>query len=71
MAQGGPATGLTETCESTSAADAKLAVWEYGLYTNSDDLRYDLKKPGFELKSTENFDDPWDEGDTRTNSCLG
>lgn len=65
LAQGGPATGLTETCESTSAADAKLAVWEYGLYTNSDDLRYDLKKPGFELESVENFDDPYREGDTR------
>ena len=31
--------GINETCESTNAADAKLAVWEYGLYTTADDLK--------------------------------
>ena len=66
LKQGGPATALTETCESTAADDAKLAVWEYGLYTNADDLRYDLKKPGFELQSTEEFPDPYREGDTNS-----
>jgi hypothetical protein len=48
LAQNGPAQGISETCESTNAADAKLSVWEYGLYTNSDGKRYDLKNPGFE-----------------------
>ena len=55
MAENGPAQMINETCESTSASDAKLAVWEYGLYTTSDDLRYDMKNPGFELKSEEEF----------------
>ena len=63
-AQGGPAQMLNETCESTSAADAKLAVWEYGLYTTSDDLRYDMKNPGFELRSEEEFTSPYDEDRT-------
>ena len=64
IAQGGPAQMLNETCESTSAADAKLAVWEYGLYTTADDLRYDMKNPGFELKSEEEFVSPYDEDRT-------
>ena len=61
LAMDGPAQGINEVCESTAAADAKLAVWEYGLYTTADDLRYDLKKPGFELKSDEEFPDPYNE----------
>ena len=64
MAMDGPAQGITEVCESTAAEDAKLAVWEYGLYTTADDLRYDLSKPGFELKSDEEFPDPYNEGST-------
>ena len=63
-AMDGPAQGITEVCESTAADDAKLAVWEYGLYTTADDLRYDLSKPGFELKSDEEFPDPYNEGST-------
>ena len=63
-AQNGPAQMLDETCESTSSADAKLAVWEYGLYTTADDLRYDTKNPGFELKSEEEFVSPYDEDRT-------
>ena len=55
---------MTEVCESTSADDAKLAVWEYGLYTTADDLRYDMKNPGFELKSEEEFQSPYDEDRT-------
>ena len=64
LAMDGPAQGINEVCESTAAADAKLAVWGYGLYTTADDLRYDLKKPGFELKSDEEFPDPYNEGST-------
>ncbi len=64
LTKGGPATGLTETCESTNAEEAKLSVWEYGLYTNSDGKRYDLKNPGFELRSTTEFQSPWDEDRT-------
>ena len=60
----GPAAGINETCESTNADDAKLSVWEYGLYTNSDGKRYDLKNPGFELKSLTEFQSPWDEDRT-------
>ncbi len=68
LAQNGPARGVQEKCESTNAADAKLAVWEYGLYTTSDDLRYDMKNPGFELKTEEEFTSPYD--DTRTESIY-
>jgi len=64
--QNGPAQGINETCESTNAADAKLSVWEYGLYTNSDGKRYDLKNPGFELKSTTEFQSPWNEDRTES-----
>ena len=60
------ALGVEESCESTNAADAKLAVWEYGLYTTSDDLRYDMKNPGFELKSDEEFQSPYDENRTES-----
>tara|TARA_B100001248_G_scaffold115151_1_gene86191 strand:- start:1280 stop:4441 length:3162 start_codon:yes stop_codon:yes gene_type:complete len=66
MAENGPAQMINETCESTSASDAKLAVWEYGLYTTSDDLRYDMKNPGFELKSEEEFQSPYDEDRTES-----
>ncbi len=64
LAQQGPAQGVQEKCESTSAADAKLAVWEYGLYTTADDLRYDMKNPGFELKTEEEFTSPYDDNRT-------
>ena len=57
---------IDELCESTNAADAKLAVWEYGLYTTADDLRYDMKNPGFELKSDEEFQSPYDENRTES-----
>jgi hypothetical protein len=66
LAEGGPAQGLTEVCESTDANEAKLAVWEYGLYTAADDLRYDMKNPGFELKSEEEFTSPYDEDRTES-----
>ena len=39
LTQNGPAQGISESCESTNASDAKLSVWEYGLYTNSDGKR--------------------------------
>ena len=68
LAQNGPARGVEEKCESTNASDAKLAVWEYGLYTTSDDLRYDMKNPGFELKTEEEFTSPYD--DNRTEPIL-
>jgi hypothetical protein len=64
--ENGPAAGVNETCESTNADDAKLSVWEYGLYTNSDGKRYDLKNPGFELKSLTEFQSPWDENRTES-----
>ena len=57
---------INETCESTSASDAKLAVWEYGLYTTSDDLRYDMKNPGFEPNLKEEFQSPYDEDRTES-----
>ena len=63
--KGGPAQGINETCESTNADDAKLSVWEYGLYTTADGKRYDLKNPGFELKSLTEFQSPWDEDRTQ------
>ena len=63
-AENGSARGIEEKCESTNSADAKLAVWEYGLYTTSDDLRYDMKNPGFELKTEEEFTSPYDDDRT-------
>ena len=45
-----------EKCNSTKESDAKLNIWEYGLYTQSGD-RLDLANPGFELKGTATIDD--------------
>ena len=37
-----------EKCNSTKESDARLNIWEYGLYTEAGD-RLELAKPGFEL----------------------
>ena len=45
-----------EKCNSTKESDAKLNIWEYGLYTEAGD-RLELAKPGFELKGTITVDE--------------
>ena len=45
-----------EKCNSTKESDAKLNIWEYGLYTQSGD-RLELAKPGFELKGEVTVDE--------------
>ena len=45
-----------EKCNSTKESDAKLNIWEYGLYTEAGD-RLELAKPGFELKATVTVDE--------------
>ena len=45
-----------EKCNSTKESDAKLNIWEYGLYTEAGD-RLELAKPGFELTATVTVDE--------------